>query len=78
MLECASQPFFHELPLYTLDLSEIIGSLDLYVGVHEYTVGTVVVLVNIVPEIPWGTIMASATMTVALVAYVTVQKWRRK
>jgi len=68
----------HELPLYTLDLSELIGSLDLYVGVHKFTIGTVGVIINVVPEVPLGTIMASAAMIIALIAYVAKPKWIRK
>lgn len=33
---------------------------------------------NVIPEIPFGTIMASAAMMIALVAYVAVPKLRRK
>lgn len=33
---------------------------------------------NVIPEVPLGTIMASAAMIIALVAYVAVPKWRRK
>lgn len=67
-----------EVRLFTLDLSEVIGSLDLYVGVHEFTIGTVTVIVRVIPEVPLGTIVASASMIVALVAYITVPRWGRK
>jgi len=33
---------------------------------------------QVIPEIPVGTIMASASMIIALVAYVTMPKWRKK
>ena len=33
---------------------------------------------SVIPEVPWGTIMASAAMIIALVAYVAKPKWRRK
>ncbi len=33
---------------------------------------------GVIPEVPVGTILASAAMIVALVAYVAVPKWRRK
>ena len=33
---------------------------------------------NVVPEIPLGTIMATATMVIALAVYVTTPRWRRK
>lgn len=33
---------------------------------------------NFVPEVPLGTIMITAAMIIALVAYVTMPKWRRK
>jgi hypothetical protein len=33
---------------------------------------------SVIPEVPLGTIMASAAMIIALVAYVTMPKWRRK
>jgi len=68
----------YRLHIYTLDLSEVIGSLDLYIGVHEFTIGTVTVTVKVIPEVPLGTIVASASMIVALVAYVAVPRWRRK
>lgn len=32
----------------------------------------------VIPEVPWGTVVASAAMLIALVAYVTMPKWRRK
>jgi len=32
----------------------------------------------VIPEVPLGTIMASAAMIIALVAYVALPKWRRK
>lgn len=34
--------------------------------------------IGVIPEVPLGTIMASAAMIVALVAYVAKPKWRRK
>ena len=33
---------------------------------------------GVIPEVPLGTIVASAAMIIALVAYVSVPKWRRK
>ncbi len=34
--------------------------------------------IGVIPEVPLGTIMASAAMIIALVAYVAMPKWRRK
>ena len=33
---------------------------------------------GVIPEVPWGTIVASAAMIFALVAYVAMPKWKRK
>jgi len=33
---------------------------------------------SVIPEVPWGTVMASAAMIIALVAYFAVPRWRRK
>ena len=41
-----------EIPLYTSDLSAIIGSMDLFVGVHKYTTGNGIVIIFAIPEVP--------------------------
>lgn len=33
---------------------------------------------HVIPEVPFGTIMASTAMVIALLAFVTMPKWRRK
>jgi len=33
---------------------------------------------GVIPEVPWGTIVASVTMIIALVAYAVMPKWKRK
>jgi len=58
-----------EILLYTLDLSAIIGSMDLFVGVHKYTIGTVIVTIFVVPEFPLGTLTALAGSLAGLVLY---------
>ena len=56
----------HEVLLFSLDLSRLIGSLDLSVGVHRYTIGTVYVNFFVIPEVPWGTISIILAMLGAL------------
>jgi len=60
-----------EIHLYTLDLSELIGSLDLYVGVHKYTIGTVHVTILVIPEAFLGTVTMILAMLAALCIYKT-------
>jgi len=67
-----------QVPLFTLDLSDIIGSLDLYVGVHEYTIGTVFVTVSVVPEAPLGTISLILVMVGALGLFVVTKPKKPK
>lgn len=48
-------------------------------GLTDATTATKTILANgVIPEVPLGTIVASATMIIALVAYVTMPRWRRK
>ncbi|MCK4478815.1 hypothetical protein KAU88_09895 [Candidatus Bathyarchaeota archaeon] len=70
-------------PLFYLDFSHMIPP-NVF-GTHpESPVSEIRVdvpvteLTNVVPEVPWGTAMASASMIIALIAYVTMPKWRRK
>lgn len=71
-----------EFRLFTLDASGLLPTLSF--GTHpqspasEIQVNVPVVALNVVPEIPWGTVVASAVMIIALVAYVAAPKWRRK
>ena len=56
----------HEMLVYTLNLSDVIGSLDLSVGVHQYTIGTVYVTVFVIPDVPLGTLATILAMFGAL------------
>jgi len=48
-------------------------------SIHLFEDGSFVDMPHgVIPEVPWGTVMASAIMIIALVAYVTMPKWRRK
>jgi PKD repeat protein len=40
--------------------------------------GNVYVPTNAIPEVPFGTVVASASMIIALIAYMTMPRWRRK
>lgn len=68
----------------------VIGKYDIVVDVDSdgvYDEGTdalddsdieVTAGFNVIPEVPLGTVMASAAMMIALVTYIVVPKWRRK
>ncbi len=63
---------FDEDDTYFYDPSGAVIPTDKFDG-HVQQVPT-----TVIPEVPLGTIMASAAMIIALVAYITVPKWRRK
>jgi len=52
-----------------------------YIPPHSLTMiyfGNMYVPTPVIPEVPWGTVMASAAMIIALVAYAAKPKWRRR
>jgi len=61
----------HKFPLYTLDLSDIIESFELSVGVHQYTIGTVYVTIFVIPTVLLGTLSTILAMLGALGLYRT-------
>jgi|GEM_PF-5471643 len=71
------------LGLFTLDASKLFPTLSF--GTHPSSLISeiqadiqVVTIEHVIPEVPIGTIVASASMAIALVAYFAVPKWRRK
>jgi hypothetical protein len=58
----------------TLIVTDDLGETD-----TDTTTATVTISPTpVIPEVPMGAIMASLTMIIALAAYITVPKWRRK
>jgi len=64
-----------EIPLFTLDLSDIIGSIDLSMGEHEYTIGSITVNVNlfVIPESPLGSLSIMITMIASIITFLRAQ-----
>lgn len=69
--------------LFTIDASRLLPTLSF--GTHPLSPTSeiqaevpVIKMNNAIPEVPFGTIVASAAMIIALIAYVTVPKCRRK
>lgn len=67
-----------EFHIYTLNLSDIIRSFDLSVGVHRYTVGTVLVNVLVIPEVLMGTVATILAMLGALGLHNQTKYFRKK
>mgnify|MGYP006910664621 CR=1 FL=1 len=71
-----------DFTLFTLDASAWLPTLSF--GTHPSSPAygiqaeVPVVKMHVIPEVPWGTIMSSTTMIIALLAYVAVPKRRTK
>jgi len=72
-----------EIKLFTIDASGLLPTLSF--GTHPLSPASgiqadvlVVESSHVIPQVPWGTIVASFSMILALVTYVAVPKWRRK